>query len=442
MAESKIVAPTVRMPRAAALAGAVSSRPFLGPASSARRAFDAAPTDVLTVGLEEEFLLVDVSGGALACVGPDLVSALAPDRGFGHELRAAQIETNTRVCLTVPDIERELIGARTTLGRAAAGLARPPAVPVNPSSADTGPTTDERRYLQIMADAPWAREAFLTCGMHVHIGVGPADRAVVLHDALRSYLPLLAALAANSPIYAGADAGVASTRAHLKQFMPRFGVPPSFGSWERYEQFLRWGSAADVIRDFRYHWYDLRLNVVHGTIEVRVFDVQTEVRHATALVALTQALVSWLAARHDDRERLPTHDHHRIHEALWLAARDGASAALPDLDTGTLVPVPAQLALLLSHLRPHGEALGCSSELDYICEVQQQPGHEKQRRIHASNGTLGLLDWLARETTAPETLTSQIHSLSELTSMPRGELRAEPVLLPGSGLLQPAESRA
>jgi carboxylate-amine ligase len=417
---------------------------MFGPAKSVRRTFDALPSDVLTLGVEEEFLLVDVDGGALACVGPDLVSALAPDGRSTYELRAAQVETCTPVCVTVRDVERELTDARVALARAAAGLARPLAVPVNPSSSETGPPTGTERYLQIMAGAPWARGAFLACGMHVHVAVGSADQAIVLHDALRSYLPLLAALSANSPIYAGADAGVASARAHLKQFMPRFGVPPSFGSWDRYEQFLRWGSAEGVIGDPSYHWYDLRLNVVHGTIELRVFDVQTEVRHAAALAAVTHALVSWLAARLDDGERLPVHDHHRIHEALWLAARDGADAALPDLDTGILVPVRDQLALLLTRLRPHADTLGCRSELDSIEDVQQQPGHEKQRRIHARNGTAGLLEWLACVTVAPEALAPQADNLPKLSRMYRGESGA-PAYGPlpvSSRPLLPAESPA
>ena len=372
-------------------------------AGSSRRAFDALPADVLTIGVEEEFLLVAVDGGGLASAGPELVSALAADKSFTHELRAAQIEALTPVCLTVPDIERELTRARTTLVRAAAGLARPLAVPVNPSSADPGPPIVNERYRRILAGAPWARQAYLACGMHVHVGVGGADRAVVVYDALRSYLPLLGALAANSPIYDGADTGVASARQQVKQSMPRFGVPPSFGSWDRYEQFLRWGAADGVIPDFSYLWYDLRLNVRHGTIEVRVFDVQTDIGHAAALTALTQALVSWLLARHDAGDRLPTHDHHRIQEALWLAARDGASGALPDLDTGTLVPVEEQLAQLLPQLQPHADALGCNAHLDDIWDVQQQPGHEQQRRVHALNGAPGLIDWLATATAASAT---------------------------------------
>jgi carboxylate-amine ligase len=368
------------------------------PPSEYRRAFDAASGDLPTVGVEEEFLLVHPDHSGLASVGPELVSALAPETGFTPELRSAQIETLTPACLTVADARRELAHARTLLARGSLGIARPVAVPVNPASTATGPPTPRDRYLRVLAGAPWARRAFLTCGMHVHVAVGNADRAVNVHDALRSYLPLLGALAANSPVYGGADAGVASAREHLKQLMPRFGVPPSFGSFGSFDRFVRWGAAGEVIMDPSYHWYDLRLNPRYGTIEVRVFDVQTEIDHAAALVALTQTLVSWLAVRDAAGEVLPAHDHHRIHEALRLAARDGASAALPDLDTGMLIPVEEQLARLLPELYPHAVALGCRDELESIWELRAQPGHERQRHVFAANGIEGLIDWLASTT--------------------------------------------
>jgi glutamate---cysteine ligase / carboxylate-amine ligase len=368
------------------------------PSSSYRTAFDAVPDGLPTVGVEEEFLLVEVDGSDLVYMGPDLASALAPEARFTPELRAAQIETQTPVCRTAADARAELTLARATLARGALGVARPLAAPVNPASTATGPATAKVRYLDVLAGAPWARSAFLACGMHVHVAVANADRAVAVHDALRSYLPLLGALAANSPVYGGADAGVASAREHLKQLMPRFGAPPSFGSWQSFERFASWGAAGRVIADPSYQWYDLRLNPRHGTIEMRVFDVQTDVDYAAALVALTQSLVSWLASRYDARETLPVHDHHRIHEALRLAATDGASAALPDLDTGMLVPVEAQLARLLPHLYPHAEALGCRGELESVWEILAHPGHERQRAVLAADGIDGLIDWLATET--------------------------------------------
>jgi glutamate---cysteine ligase / carboxylate-amine ligase len=372
------------------------------PASSARRAFDAAPTDMLTVGVEEEFLLLDPTEDVLAPVSSEILEVLSPDKTFVPELRAAQIETVTPVCVSVDDVGRHMLLARSCLVQTASEAARVLAAPVFPGTAYPGPATGRRRYLDILLDAPWASRSLLACGMHVHVAVGDADRAVALHDRLRSYLPLLSALSANSPIYDGADAGVASARAHLNQSTARFGSPPAFRSWTNFAEFVRWGAAGGVIADPSYHWYGLRLNPLHGTIEVRVFDVQTDVTRAAALTALTQSLAAWLLDRIDNGERVRVHDHHRIQESLWLAARDGAQASLPDLDSGLLMPVEAQLDQLIDDLRHHAEALGCAHHLDCLVRLQQLPGHEQQRRVFTHGGLRHLIDWLTQKTWVTE----------------------------------------
>jgi glutamate---cysteine ligase / carboxylate-amine ligase len=363
-------------------------------ANLSRGAFDAASADTLTVGVEEEFLLVDPTEDVLAPVARELIDRLAPDKAFRLELRAAQIETVTPVCANVDEVEGHLIVSRSRLAEAASGVARILAAPVFPGTSDPGPPTHQRRYLDILQAAPWASRSLLACGMHVHVAVGDADRAVALHDRLRSYLPLLGALSASSPIYDGVDAAVASTRAHLNQSVARFGNPPVFGSWKKFAAFVRWGAAGDVIADPSQHWYGLRLNPLHGTVEVRVFDVQSDVTRAAALTALAQSLAAWLLDRIDSGERVRVHDHHRIEESLWLAARDGARASLPDLDTGHLTPVETQLAQLIDKVRPHAEALGCAHHLDGLVRMQQLPGHEQQRRVFGDGGLRQLIDWL------------------------------------------------
>jgi carboxylate-amine ligase len=352
---------------------------------------------MLTVGVEEEFLVIDLTEDVLAPVAGEIIEVLSPDKAFRPELRAAQIETVTPVYATVDDVERHLIFSRSRLAQAASEVARVLAAPVFPGTPYPGPATGQRRYLDILLDAPWASRSLLACGMHVHVAVGDADRAVALHDRLRSYLPLLGAVSANSPIYGGEDAGVASARAHLNQSVARFGSPPAFGSWNNFEAFARWGAAGGVIADPSYHWYGLRLNPSHGTVEVRVFDVQTDVTRAAALTALTQSLAAWLLHCIDNGKRVCVHDHHRIQESLWLAARDGARASLPDLDTGLLTSVETQLAELIRNLRPHAEALGCAHHLDRLVQLQQLPAHEQQRCVFRRGGLRDLIDWLTQK---------------------------------------------
>jgi glutamate---cysteine ligase / carboxylate-amine ligase len=365
-----------------------------------RLAFDAHACDVPTIGAEEELFLVDRDGN-LAPVAETVQSRLGDDRRFALEFRAAQIETISPVCVTAVDLERELVAARASLADAARGLALPVAVPVHPTAATPAPMTARERYEAIATKAPWAARELETCGMHVHIGLRGADRSLAVYNALRSYLPLLAALSASSPFHRGGDAGVASVRSRVNATLPRWGVPPGFARWEDFEGFVRWGAHDGVIPDPSFHWYDARLNIACGTVEVRVFDVQADAASAAALAALTQALAGWLAQRHDRGESLPVHPSHRIQECVALATRDGTSGRLPDLETGELVPTVELVGRLLDDVAPVADELGSSVLLERIPGLAAVCGAERQRLVVAGRGLPGLIPWLVDQTTRP-----------------------------------------
>ena len=363
-----------------------------------RAAFERHVPGVSTIGAEEELLLLDPVDGSLAPVADALMGRLDDDRRFSRELRTVQIEATSPVCLSAHDVERELASARAVLSEAALGLALPVATPVYPGAARPAPITDDERYRDIMGQAPWAARDLLTCGMHVHVGLHGSDRALAVANALRSYLPLLGGLAANSPFHQGTDAHVASARARVNTTLPRSGVPPAFPSWDAYEQFLRWGARSGVARDPSFHWFDLRLNVAYGTIEVRVFDVQTQSEWAGALTALTHALVVWLAHRHDEGETLPVHDDHLIRESAHLTERDGIGGGIVDLDTGALVPAREVVGALVEQLRPVARELGSDDLLDNVLGLAAVNGAERQRMVAAGLGMRGLIGWLADRT--------------------------------------------
>jgi carboxylate-amine ligase len=365
-----------------------------------RFGFDEAVEGLLTLGVEEEHLLIDPYTSDLAPVAPEILLRADRDRRIVGELRQSQIELATRVCATAPDVEREIRSARSALASVARGLARPVAAGVHPTVSSPGPVTESPRYRTILENAPWSARELLTCGMHVHVGVAGAERALAVYDALRSYLPLLIAVGANSPFYGGEDAGVASVRAKLNATNPRHGVPPAFGSWAAFERYLHWGAAAGVVADPSYHWFDLRLNPSHGTIEVRAFDVQTDPGHAVSLASLTHALVAWLASRYDEGEELPVHESHLITESSFLAARDGTTGSIVDLDNGKLIPTVEASEELMGTLRPFAVALGSERSFDGLHEVLALSGAERQRVVASGIGFDGLVDWLARETVA------------------------------------------
>jgi carboxylate-amine ligase len=240
----------------------------------------------------------------------------------------------------------------------------------------------------------------LTCGLHIHVGLSGADRALAVYNALRSYLPELAALSANSPFHAGRSTGLASTRMQLNRSLARHGVPPAFSTWSAYADFATWGRAGGAIPDPSYHWWDLRLHPGCGTVEVRVCDAQTELEDAVSLIALVQALVGWLAERYDAGEALPVHDGYRIAESLWVAAHGGPPRHVLDLETGERRPVSERVATLLEALAPTARELGTERELARLRVLATANGADRQRHVARTHGVDGLVKWLRDETAA------------------------------------------
>ena len=256
-----------------------------------RMAFDAAALS-LTVGAEEELMLVDRQTDRLLPVIEEVLGRMDGDGRFHAEFRAAQAELVTRPCLSASDVGRELAVARIELADTLGEHARLVACGTHPTAHSVGPVTDGERYGAIAADNPWAALHLLTCGLHVHVALASADRALAVYNALRSYLPEFAALGANSPFHRSADTGAASTRLQMNRHLARHGVPPAFRDWNAYAEFAAWGRAGGSIPDPSYHWWDLRLHPGHGTLEIRACDAQTDLADAVALVGMAQTLVA------------------------------------------------------------------------------------------------------------------------------------------------------
>jgi carboxylate-amine ligase len=392
-----------------------------------RAAFDASPLS-LTVGAEEELMLVDPGDGRLVGAIEDVLRSVGGDARFQAEFRAAQVELVTRPCLSAVDVGRELAAARLDLGDAICPGVATLASGSHPTALRPGRITRGERYRAVARDNPWAARGMLTCGLHVHVGVTGADRALAVYNALRSHLPELAALSANSPFHAGERTGVASTRMLLNRSLARSGVPPAFRDWDAYAEFTDWGRAGGAIPDTSYHWWDLRLHPALGTIELRVCDAQTELDDTVALVALFQALVAFLAERHDAGEALPVHDGHRIAESVWLAAHVGTRRELLDLDTGMRRPLADRVAELLETLEPTSRELGTEPELPRIARLATACGADHQRRLAAETGIEALPVQLAAETAASA---CRVHARAGATdcagAVENGGRRARPV---------------
>jgi carboxylate-amine ligase len=254
-----------------------------------RRALDRVPAG--TVGIEEEIMLLDPETLELVPRGPQLLARLGADPRFKLELPASQLEITLGPFAGVGELAPALRGAREHVARAADGLVRPAAAGVHPFSSGVGELNRDARYEHTRAGYGPVAARLLVCALQVHVAVGGAERTLAVYNGLRSYLPLIAALAANAPYYEGRDSGLASVRPKLGELLPRQGVPPAFVSWEQYAEVLRWGARSGTFSEPRTWWWELRPHPSFGTLELRVPDAQSSIADAMAITLVAHALV-------------------------------------------------------------------------------------------------------------------------------------------------------
>jgi carboxylate-amine ligase len=348
-------------------------------AAEIRAAFDAPPP--LTLGLEEELMVLDPASLDLLPRASDVLALLDGDERFKAELPAAHLEIVTPPLARVGEAVAALAAARRDLVEAAAGTARFAAAGVHPFAAGEGVLTPDPRYEPTATEYGRIARRQLVCGLQVHVAVGGADRSLAVYNALRSYLPELAALAANAPYHEGVDTGLASVRPKLSEQLPRQGVPPAIESWEWFARELAWGSAAGAVPGARRWWWEVRPHLTYGTLEVRVPDAQATLADAAAVAAVAHALVAWLAERYDAGALAgvapaPTW---RIEENRWSACRDGVAGTLADLVTGERRPARERLLELLETLAETAGRLGCAAELASARELVERNGAIRQR---------------------------------------------------------------
>ena len=348
--------------------------------------------DLPTVGVEEEFLLVDPRTGEPAPRNTE-VAAEAENRGvtLDLELSSCQVETTSGIATTSAGLTEDLIRLRRTAAEAAqAAGVRLLALALPPVTPHEFPVTDTDRYRRIGEQFGMVAHEQGICGCHVHVQV--PDRAAAIHASnwLRPWLPSLLALSANSAIYRNADSGYASWRSVLWRRWPVAGPPPFFSSPEEYDRTVRMLVDTGVILDPNMIYWDVRLSASFPTVEVRVADVPATVADTVLLATLVRAAVMTALDEQclggGSAVRLPPA---ALRAAYWKAAHDGLSGHTLDLIDGRgAVPAREQLDTLVRRVRPALDALGehdrVVAELDRI--VAQGNGAMRQRAAWRKRG--------------------------------------------------------
>jgi carboxylate-amine ligase len=345
----------------------------------------------LTLGVEEELLLVD-EGCGLVAAGEEVLEKIDSEHGdsVSTEIFSTQIELKTGVCDDAGQAARELTEVRRAI---AATGARLMGSGVYPGEAGEPQLVEKARYETVKKDLAGLL-ATPPCGLHVHVGMPDPETAVAVANAMRHHLPLLAALTANSPFRDGADTGLASARAAAVRSYPRFELPRAFRD---YDDFLRVADqliAAAGVADYTYIWWDVRPHPNLGTVEVRGMDIQATPEANAAIGALIQAL----AAKEIDRPSAPGLTREAIEESYFQAERYGLEARVM-VDESTAAPAAEVARGVLGEVRPYAEQLGGAGALEEIERiVSEGNGADRQRRVHEQSGLEGLLSDLAERT--------------------------------------------
>jgi carboxylate-amine ligase len=354
-----------------------------------------------TVGIEDEVMLLDPDSLQLTPRAGEVMALVDGDARFKLELPASQLEILTPAFERVPDAAGALLESRRHLADRTEGTVRLAAAGVHPLSSGVGELNRLPRYEHTIREYGGVAGRQLVCALQVHVSVGAAERALAVYNAARTYLPLLAALAANAPFYEGRDTRLASVRPKLAELLPRQGIPPAFDSWETYAEALRWGAESGAFPEARIWWWELRPHPLFGTLEFRVPDGQSTVTDAAAVAAVVQTLVVWLAERHDAGEQLEMAPGWRLEENRWSACRHGVEGKMASTQTGAVRATREWVEELLEILEPIASRLGAEPSFARVRALVQRNGAMAQREIAADRGIPGLCRWLAERFLEP-----------------------------------------
>jgi glutamate---cysteine ligase / carboxylate-amine ligase len=350
-----------------------------------------------TLGVEWELQLVDAETMRLRQDAREVLAALPglseaqENPKIRHELMESTVEIVTGICHTVSE-------ARADLAATIADL-RSVTDPRGTALACTGthPISDWRdavmapvqRYAELVEQMQWLARRIQTFGVHVHVGVRSAEKAVPIVNALSAYLPHFLALTASSPFWSGSDTGLASSRAIVFGSLPTAGPPHLLADWAEFEEYMDTLLRAGTIRSIKEVWWDIRPHPDFGTIEIRMFDGIPTLREVGMAAALCQSLVELFDHQLDRGYTLPSPAAWVVRDNKWRATRYGLDAIVITDDKGTTAPLRDELYELVHELEPIADRLGCAEDLKVVSDVLDHGApYERQRGIIAAGGSM------------------------------------------------------
>jgi carboxylate-amine ligase len=368
-----------------------------------------------TVGIEEEYLLVDLDTRDVDENPPPALFRECTERGgsqISPEFLRSQLEVSTRVCRSIAEVRADLARLRSIIVDVSRkyGLA-PIAASTHPfANATRQLPTEKEQFFALAREMQAAARRLMVCGMHVHVGIDDDDLRVDLMNQLSYFVPHLLALSCSSPFWEGERTGLMSFRLSLFSSLPRTGLPERFSSYGELRRHLDMLIRNGVIENTTKMWWDLRPSPRYPTLEMRVMDCCTSIDDAMCLAALVVCLARRLYRLRRANQSWRLYPNVLIAENRWRAMRYSFDEKLLDLARGELVPFPQLAEELIALVGEDAEVLGCVREIEHIRTILAR-GTSAHRQIRtydearAGGATprealQAVVDFLVRETAA------------------------------------------
>jgi glutamate---cysteine ligase / carboxylate-amine ligase len=333
----------------------------------AREQFENA-TD-FTAAVEEEFAILDPKTLDLSNRFEEVHAravGMPIEEHLVGELIASEVEIRTGRCETFADVPGTMAERRAQLQ----SLVEPIGILLGATGTHPWADWKEQRIIdtphyrrndELLRYVVWRNNTF---GLHVHIAIRGADRAIAVLNGMRNFLPEILALSASSPFVERVNSGLHSARTQIfTRFFPRCGVPDTFSSWAEFESFVRFLYDTDSITEHTQIWWSVRPHLAFPTIEIRIADGQPELAEAQSLAAFAAALTARVARAYDEGSPVEPLPHRLIEENFWRSIRYGLSGELLDFARGVPIPARQRLEELIEWVLPAAEEIGAAAFL-------------------------------------------------------------------------------
>ncbi|CUS05472.2 Carboxylate-amine ligase Haur_4831 [Candidatus Promineifilum breve] len=359
----------------------------------------AVPLQPLTLGIEEEYQIIDPVTRDLRTYISEL---LTQDQNrhkkldLKPELMQSQVEVGSHVCRNIKEARSEITGLR----RDVLELADENGLMI--AAASTHPfarwedqiITEGTRYKELLDDMQGVARQLLIFGMHVHVGFGddPESRELLIAtmNQARYFIPHLLALSTSSPFWRGQNTGLKSYRSVVFESLPRTGIPHSFMSWADYKDYEimleRVGAFGKLDKRAKI-WWDIRPHPIYPTLEFRISDICTNVNDCICIAALFQAICAKLLKLRRQNMSWRQYRHVHITENKWRAVRYGIDGELIDFGIQQSVPFYILAAELLEFLDDVVDELDSREEVGHVLTILSEgTSADRQLRVYREHG--------------------------------------------------------